>query len=283
MTSTPSEQIPMDHSAIRIASEPVKKFSGDAAEYDAWYREIVNKAAVNGLASVIKGVKPTNWTNHKWEDVNTQYLGHIRLSLTQELETQIDESETLVKPVLDKFDNAYNKITVSKKSVLLKELLNIKQGGKTASTTITEYYAAYTKLERSKFSLDDMKLFFMLNCLDNPAYEVTKEIISNADGMTCDQARIMLINREQAIAMTANQTTNESTYVVQEHKSRPNIMSNAKCNNCESRVTIKRTAGMMVVGVLVLDHQVSGAITCNSDMLKKQADIDLKQMNSMYY
>ncbi|TPX48982.1 hypothetical protein SeLEV6574_g01731 [Synchytrium endobioticum] len=119
----------MDESPIRIATAlPNKKFGGEVTEYDVWRREIINKAAVNGLTAVIKGIKPANWTELKWLEANNQYLGFIRLSLTHEVESQIAETQELVKPVLDYIDGTYNKVSKAKKSVLLKELLNIRQG-----------------------------------------------------------------------------------------------------------------------------------------------------------
>ncbi|TPX46669.1 hypothetical protein SeMB42_g03614 [Synchytrium endobioticum] len=114
----------MDESPIRIATAlPNKKFGGEVTEYDVWRREIINKAAVNGLTAVIKGIKPANWTELKWLEANNQYLGFIRLSLTHEVESQIAETQELVKPVLDYIDGTYNKVSKAKKSVLLKELL----------------------------------------------------------------------------------------------------------------------------------------------------------------
>ncbi|TPX38940.1 hypothetical protein SeLEV6574_g07503 [Synchytrium endobioticum] len=125
--STSVEDIPIDHTPIRITSAPPSKaFSGDSIESAVWLREIVSKAAINGLASVIKGSEPEP------------------------------------QPVLDKLNDAYNKVTNSRKSALLKEVLNIKQGDKPASTTITQYLNAYIYQtgKKSGFNLEDMKLFF---------------------------------------------------------------------------------------------------------------------------
>ncbi|TPX48242.1 hypothetical protein SeLEV6574_g02132 [Synchytrium endobioticum] len=84
--STSVEDIPIDHTPIRITTAPPSKaFSGDSIEFEVWHREIVNKAAINGLVSVIKGVKPENWTQVKWEDANIQYLGFIKLAVSHEI------------------------------------------------------------------------------------------------------------------------------------------------------------------------------------------------------
>ena len=61
-----NDPIPFDHTPIRITSQPPSRvFSGEASEYDIWHRDMVNKAALNGVHSVIKGERPTNWSNLK--------------------------------------------------------------------------------------------------------------------------------------------------------------------------------------------------------------------------
>ena len=207
------------------------KFDGKQVNFSEWETAVKDIARWNGIKCLLDGsTKPGNRTAEAWSEIEDKCIGWLFMSLDKSVRESLKEEESkliTVKDFMDYMAKTFSpSLSVNKYNTFL-ELCQVTQGSKTVTETCNEFKKIKALLNAQKVTLDDLYSLMLLNVF-NPAYSITKQLITSAETVPdIDAIQSRMMSRETELNMdTAKESAAEAMVVARQGKGASNRNSN---------------------------------------------------------